>query len=152
MQGLVSWVEGFPKEPVSGDGIDKDIEAEKELSAELMDLMWRVCRTGKSIKTARIQKDRPLNTMASKIDWHGDLGRDILKILAADQEVLFRYWDKAYLAAIRSSAIDAKALREKCIHETVVRWNEVFRVKVPEELKSRVGVVQIQSDAASCVG
>lgn len=135
MQGLVSWVEGFPKEPVSGDGIDKDMKAKEELSAKLIDLMRRVYSTGESIKTAWIQKDRPLNTMASKIDWHGKLGRDILKILAADQEVLFRYWDKAYFASIRSSGIVAKALREECIPETVVRWNEVFRARVPEELK-----------------
>ena len=135
MQGLVSWVVGFPREPVSGDGIDKDMKAKEELSAELIDLMRKVYSTGESIKTAWIQKDRPLNTMASKIDWHGKLGRDILKILAADQEVLFRYWDKAYFASIRSSGIVAKALREECIPETVVRWNEVFRARVPEELK-----------------
>lgn len=49
MQGLVSWVEGFPKEPLSGDGIDKDIEAEKELSAELIGLTWKVYRTGEKV-------------------------------------------------------------------------------------------------------
>ena len=92
---LIFKTQGFVEKPYRVREMDQS--SAEELREKLEYILGGIYKREESVTTALVSKKYPLEKMRSKIKWNSDMGKECLKLLVTDQNVLFRYWDPTYI-------------------------------------------------------
>ena len=132
---LIFKTQGFVEKPYKEGEMDQS--SAEELREKLEYILKNIYSREESVITALVSKKYPLEKMQSKIKWSSALGRECLKLLVTDQNVLFRYWNPTYMEQVkRDSAYkpmkNTEKLREMCMGKALSNSLSYFTVEKVE--------------------
>lgn len=132
---LIFKTQGFVEKPYKEREMDQS--SAEELREKLEYILKNIYSREESVITALVSKKYPLEKMQSKIKWSSSLGRECLKLLVTDQNVLFRYWNPTYMEQVkRDSAYkpmkNTEKLREMCMGKALSNSLSYFTVEKVE--------------------
>lgn len=130
---LIFKTQGFVEKPYRVREMDQS--SAEELREKLEYILKGIYKREESVTTALVSKKYPLEKMRSKIKWNSDMGKECLKLLVTDQNVLFRYWDPTYITQEKRDSEykpikNTEKLRDECIEHALINSIDYFKAEI----------------------